>query len=302
MRRVSRAVRAGRLLVLSATLLTLALERADAEPLALADVPDPLRPWVSWVLRGHETEQCSVLSGYAGSVTNVCAWPTRLELRLAARSGRFEQRWRVERRQMVPLPGDARHWPLAVEVDGMPAPVGSLADRPGVDLEPGSHRVTGMFRWDSLPELLQVPPQTALLSLALESDAGTQQVDFPNRDAQGRLWLQKRSGEVGEESRLELLVHRRLVDDVPLQLETRIELEVSGRSREMVLGRPLPGGFVPMSLASALPARIDPDGRLRVQLRPGRFELALRARQQASAESADAAERVALTRQMPPRN
>jgi hypothetical protein len=267
----------------AALVLALAVA-ASAQPLAPKDAPEPLQPWVSWVLRGHEAEQCSLLSGQA-TPTRVCAWPTRLALELGARSGRFEQSWRVERRLLVALPGDAAHWPHAVKIDGIPAPVASINGRPAVELDPGSHRVGGSFRWDSLPELLQIPAETALLSLVLETDGVPKRVSFPNRDAQGRLWLRKSSAAAaGEESRLELLVHRRLVDEVPLRLETRVEIEVSGRSREMVLGRPLPDGFVPMSLQSPLPARIDPDGRLRVQLRPGRFELKLEARQQTPAE------------------
>src|SRR5262249_27785667 len=53
---------------------------------------------------------------------------------------------------------------------------------------------------------------------------------------------------------------------------------VSGRSREERLGRALPVGFAPMSLAGPLPARLDSDGRLVVQARPGTWVLTLMAR------------------------
>src|SRR4030095_9467110 len=42
--------------------------------------------------------------------------------------------------------------------------------------------------------------------------------------------------------------------------------------------RARPGGAVPMSLDGALPARLDPDGKLRVQVRPGSHLLVLEAR------------------------
>ncbi|HUE37916.1 MAG TPA: hypothetical protein VMR29_00320, partial [Candidatus Binatia bacterium] len=64
---------------------------------------------------------------------------------------------------------------------------------------------------------------------------------------------------------------------------TRIELRVSGKNREMLLSRALPESFVPMALDTPLPARLDPDGRLRVQLRPGAWTLELRARRQGPA-------------------
>ena len=42
-------------------------------------------------------------------------------------------------------------------------------------LTPGEHTVSGNFLWDELPESLQVPPSTALLSLNLRGAA----VPFP---------------------------------------------------------------------------------------------------------------------------
>jgi len=252
-----------------------------AEPLDPADVPAPLAPWVDWALRGHEAERCSLLTGFAGK-SRVCAWPTRLALDLGETRGTFAQSWNVERTLRVPLPGDQRHWPQAVQVDGANVPVVAVSGRPHVELQPGNHAVTGRFGWDSLPELIQIPRGTALLALTLRSSAGAREVPLPKRDNQGRLWLRQR-GETGEgqESRLDVLVHRRVIDDVPMQLDTRIDLEVSGRSREVVLGKALPAGFVPMSLDSPLPARLDAGGQLRVQVRPGRFGIRLRARRTA---------------------
>ena len=39
-------------------------------------------------------------------------------------------------------------------------------------LTPGEHTVSGNFPWDELPESLQVPPSTALLSLNLQRRGG----------------------------------------------------------------------------------------------------------------------------------
>ena len=65
----------------------------------------------------------------------------------------------------------------------------------------------------------------------------------------------------------------------------RIELNVSGKDREVTLGKALPDGFVPMALESPLPARVEPDGHLRVQLRPGTWTLELTARHQGPANA-----------------
>ncbi|HLK37569.1 MAG TPA: hypothetical protein VKU41_12505, partial [Polyangiaceae bacterium] len=76
-----------------------------------------------------------------------------------------------------------------------------------------------------------------------------------------------------------------LADDIPLELTTRVELHVAGKNREELLGKVLPPGFVPMSLAGPLPARLEADGRLRIQVRPGIYTLELVARSGGSVTS-----------------
>ena len=61
-------------------------------------------------------------------------------------------------------------------------------------------------------------------------------------------------------------------------LITRLQLDVTGSAREQVLGPVLPTGFVATALSGELPARLDSDGKLQVQLRPGRWTVTLQAR------------------------
>src|SRR5437867_1318892 len=262
MRRLVAAVVVGWLTVLPAA----------AEPVAREQVPEALRPWTDWVMHGHEEAFCSLLQGSTDH--RQCAWPSRLTLDLDGRAGRFTQDWLVQRAGWVPLPGDAARAPLDVRADGRSGAVSLGRGVPGVGFGRGAHTGGGVFEWDSLPELLPLPAEPGLVSLALNGKP----VAFPNRDPQGQLWLQRRAVASTEESRLDVVVHRRVIDDIPLQLVTRVELKVAGPGREMLLGRALPDGFVPLSLASPLPSRLEPDGHLRVQVRPGTWVLELTAR------------------------
>jgi hypothetical protein len=92
------------------------------------------------------------------------------------------------------------------------------------------------------------------------------------------LWLQKREAEGGEENLLDVTVHRRIADSIPLVVTTQIEIHASGKNREVLLGKALLDGFVPMAVRSDLPARLEADGRLRVQIRPGRWTISIDAR------------------------
>ena len=243
-----------------------------ADPLDAKRVPEPLKAWTAWALDGKGDALCPGFLGHAD--LSRCAWPSQLDLTVDARGGgRFVQRWHVDVARSVPLPGDEKRWPLDVRVDGVRAVVVPVAAGPSVALAAGDHRVEGTFVWDSPPESLKVPQETGLLGLTLRGA----HVAWPNRDAQGVVWLQKAAtNEEGDA--LEVVVHRKVSDDIPLLLTTRIELHVAGKSREELLGKALPDGFVPMSLSGPVPARIEPDGHVRVQVRPGIYVLELVAR------------------------
>jgi hypothetical protein len=244
-----------------------------AAPLAREDVPEPLRPWVDWVLRGHEAETCPFLHAQD---ERACVWPGRLELALDAAGGRFEQQLFVAAESDVLLPGSAEAWPEDVRVGSAVAPVFERNGQPALRLLRGVHAVSGRFVWSALPPLLAIPAETGVVALRV----GGEPVAAPRRDAEGRLWLREAEAqpEAREDDRIDVQVHRLAVDEIPFTLETRISLRVSGAAREEQLGRALPDGFTPTALSGPLPARLDPDGRLRVQVRPGEWVFTLSAR------------------------
>jgi len=260
----------GHLLALALLVALLPLAAlAQPQPPAAASVPEPLRPWIPWVLGDVGPEACPFRHGDA-SVRH-CAWPGPLTLDLDADGARFEQTWWVDQATAIGLPGEPRQWPVSVTVDGKSWPVVARDERPVAALPPGERRVAGTIRWAALPDVLRVPPGTGILRVTV---AG-KEVPFPHRDAEGRLWLQQSGGAAEAMDRLDVQVHRRADDDIPFLLETRVELQVSGRNREVLLGPVLPAGFVAQQFAHSLPARLEPDGRLRVQIRAGGFSLVL---------------------------
>jgi hypothetical protein len=124
---------------------------------------------------------------------------------------------------------------------------------------------------------LDIPKETGLVTLVT---AG-RRVAFPLRDSEGRLFLGKKAAEASEESEadsVDISVHRKLTDDVPLLLTTRLVLAVSGKNRELTLGRSLPVDFEPMSVEGELPLRFERDNRLRIQARPGSWTITIVAR------------------------
>ncbi|MBI4238629.1 MAG: hypothetical protein HY696_09485 [Deltaproteobacteria bacterium] len=258
---------------------------APAAPIDPQAIPEALRSWIPWVLHERTEPHCPFLHGDRD--THRCAWAGPLHLTLTAHGGSFSQTWTVYQRSAAPLPGDDKHWPQAVQAGGKAHAVVARGGTPHLQLEPGVYPLTGQFTWDSLPDSLPIPTATGMVGLTLEG----RNLAFPQRDDTGRLWLQQGSGgDTTAEEALTIRVFRHLSDEIPLQLTTQLVLDVAGKDREVVFAAPLPTGFLPLALQSPLPARLDPDGRLRVQLRRGEWTLSLTARSTAPLSAITVAE------------
>ena len=239
-------------------------------------VPAELEGWRDWVLHEKAYRRCPFRFDSAAAAADefVCAWPGELRLEVDADGGRFEQSWAVYGdSQWIPLPGSADAWPQQVSAGGRALEVVLRDGEPGVYLAAGEYSVGGRFGWDERPATLAVPTTSGLLSLTVDGA----RIRLPSVDARG-VWL----GDVEPTGRVpdSVVVHvfRRVVDEIPTRLDTLIRLDVSGTVREEVLRPVLPVGFTPLALTSALPAVMQPDGSLRLQARPGDWEIVLTAR------------------------
>ncbi|MBY0574678.1 MAG: hypothetical protein K2P84_13450, partial [Undibacterium sp.] len=237
-----------------------------------AKVPDQLKSWIPWVLDGAPNLACP--HRFSDVEQRTCAWAGVLELKAGTKGGDFAQAWQVYGDDTwITLPGDVQHWPVDVLVDGKAVAVISRNDQPVIQLAAGSYRVTGHFVWNGLPESLGLAGQAGLLRLELNG----QLLSNPVRDEENRLWLQRKV-ETKQENQVQVRVARKLSDGVPLLMETRFHLEVSGASREMKLGRALLPEFIAQSINSPLPTCLTAEGDLVLQARAGSWDISLIAR------------------------
>ena len=234
-------------------------------------VPAPLQPWVGWVLHNQEG-QLKCIPQYDDADTLQCDWPTKLEINLNDKGGEFRQSWLVHHESWVTLPGNRRQWPQDVRVDGESRIIIQKSKRPLIQLQPGIHSVSGRFAWPRLPENLQIPTESGLVSLSVNNE----EIAFPNLDVEGRLWLKSVQTEEKIENQLKIESFRLIDDLIPPQVLLYFTLDVAGSAREITLG-PLyaPEEFIPLSLRSSLPAKLERDARVRVQVRPGQYSLKL---------------------------
>lgn len=248
----------------------------QAKPLTPEQVPEPLKPWIAWALQDSPEPACPFI--YNSYEQKRCSWPTQTHLDLTSAKGAFSMNWTVYRDSWISLPGDKIHWPLNVTVDNKAALVMDKDGTPSIKLAAGlQHQIKGGFLWAAIPDNLKIPDDTGLIDLRINGLA----IPTP-AIKDGQLWLKESETGLKKpeniQNNLDIQIFRKIIDEVPAQVLTRLVLEVSGEQREVKLPRPVLDGFIPLSLQSPLPARLEPDGQLLIQLRPGQWQLDILAR------------------------
>ncbi|MDD2723656.1 MAG: hypothetical protein PHH59_06500 [Methylovulum sp.] len=252
---------------------------AAAKPFTKDQVPEPLKPWIDWVAQENPERGCPFL--YTDDAQKRCYWPTATQLDLAAKKGVFTSLGQVFKDTWVQLPGDSLHWPQNVTVNKQTALVMEREGIPTVKITAegtaSSYQIHGEFLWEKIPDNLPVPMDTGLINLSING----QSIAAPTIH-DGQLWLKEsESGQDKPENvqnSLDIQVFRHFTDDVPLQVVTRLVLDVAGEQREIKLAKPVLDSFIAFNLASALPARLENDGQLLVQVRPGHWQIDITAR------------------------
>ncbi len=237
-----------------------------AEP--VRELPEPLKPWAGWAL--WDDRDIESPRPYDNAKQALRLWPSRLALEADAAGGSFALEVVVFNEAWLPLPGDGELWPVEVTADGAPLPVVAHAGKPSVKLDSGSYYLTGKYRWQSVPQRIEIPPEIGILTLRLD---GTE-VASPVWDANGFLWLKRdASTEQVDKDFLAAKSHLLIRDGIPLWLHVELELIVAGKSREETIGHILPEGWKLTSYESPLPVAVDDAGLLKVQVRSGKWTL-----------------------------
>ncbi|HET6409103.1 MAG TPA: hypothetical protein VFG14_14540, partial [Chthoniobacteraceae bacterium] len=256
--------------IASAYLLWLAVLTAC---LGAQTVPAPLKAWEGWATWGDDHRNCP--HPYNDAKKHLCFWPSRLQFDVEKTQAKFSLGVAVFMETWIPLPGGQDAWPVEVKVDdGAPIPVVEHEGVPSVRLPAGAYRLTGSYRWNDYPQKIALPREIGILALTIEGKPA----ETPVWDAQGLLWLRRDgSSEETDKDFLEVKAYAMLKDGIPLWLHTEIELTVSGKSREEEIGTILPEGWKAATVESQIPVAIDEAGRMKSQVRAGKWTIKVEA-------------------------
>ena len=250
--------------VLIASLWMLLLPRLLA---AQPEIPPQLKPWQDWATWNDKDRESP--SAFNSTKDRIPFWPSRLSLEAGGSTGKWQVEVEVFGKTWVPLPGSEKAWPQNVKNGEESAVVVARDGRPCVQLEPGRHELSGEFTWENMPQRIAIPKEIGLLDLKVDDKA----VVMPNWDANGNVWLRRTKRQATEKNQISAQVYRVLEDGIPLWLRTEIELTVAGSSREEELGWMLPEGWQLATIDSLIPVAVDDDGKLKAQVRSGKWKI-----------------------------
>ncbi len=233
-------------------------------------IPESLMPWVPWVMEGSEALSCPFINktSYQDPKNHICAWSGILQLHAFDTSANFNQNWTVLTPSVLPLPGGDYVWPQQVKVNGQPIAVINQNGRPFIELLKGEYKITGEFYWQKIPESITIPQLYAFVEMTINNVL----ISFPKIDGRD-LWLRELEVDKTEQDAILMSVARKLTDGDYIELETYIDLEVSGKRREVKLGQVLPEGFELIGIEADLPSFIDAKGILQTKLKPGNWQI-----------------------------
>ncbi len=262
-------------IVLSFFILMLNFFSANAAQNREAAVPPELKPWIPWVNKNLDFLDCPIVNGgeLLKEEDHICAWPGRLDFKISRTRAEVEQNWTLYQKDWVPLPGDQTSWPLLVTVNGQKSLVQKRGGHPFVLVKKGVAKIQAYYKWEQQPEKFYIPEIVGGLNLTLNGI----KVHAPNiENNYVLLGESSRNSQLNpqqEKDALNLRVYRLIRDDHPIQMITRLQLDISGRVRDINLGTVLLDSFRHIAINSPIPAYLNAKRELIVQAKPGYWTL-----------------------------
>tara|TARA_R110002110_G_scaffold383245_2_gene594619 strand:+ start:63977 stop:68101 length:4125 start_codon:yes stop_codon:yes gene_type:complete len=237
-------------------------------------IPEDLKPWKEWVLKDYGHRLCP--SAWNQPNNHFCEWPAYLKLDIQSQKGSFAQSGILFDDGWVYLVGDQENWPVEVKSNETPLSVVVRRNTPAVYLSKGEYNITGQMAWNGIPEKISVPKSVGVIQLSMNS----KNVSDMNRDPKGFLWLKKspKTKTPTVQNTMSMKVFRKLSDSIPQESYLLMRLYVTGMDREESIGPVVMENTLPIQIHSPLPAKLEDNGQLKLQVRAGQWDIYVKSR------------------------
>ena len=227
---------------------------------SFADEPKLVSEWTDWLLEAEPQKLCIDETR--------CQWMGELQLELAPDQASFSLKGRIDSRGWVSLLGNEGVWPINVQANGKHIPVIERNGIPQVHLEAGGYLLTGTMIWSKIPNHINLPTEIAIISVQENGKSR----DFL-LDEKHRLLLQANNKEDLQDYQITVL--RKLTDNIPLALETRLIVRVSSKPQVCNFGLMQSEQIKLHNIISSSTTWFDEQGNLMVQLPVGEHQITI---------------------------
>lgn len=236
-------------------------------------LPPSLAPWKSWVL--HDVKDFNSPQHHQSlNWQKESLWPSKAELKLQDSKLHFVIEATAYDEGLLPIVGSQEQWPQGVSLNGQDAILVSQQGKPHLQLPIGQHRIEGSISVPPKARKCWVPPSIAVVKLSIDD----KNIPLPSRDASGWIWLNKTETTVPNnevQQQVQLKVFRKLKDSQPMELETRLHLNISGKERIVELGPCLLEDSELISVQSPLETQSQASGNLKIKVKPGPYQITI---------------------------
>lgn len=191
------------------------------------NIPQDLKKWVPWVNKENYTQNC---------VNSVCIFIPKLTI---VKNGSYKfifEGTSLSKEAWIPLPSSDSAWPLSVSLNGQKSIVVNHNGKPFVQVPQKDFKI----EVDYIASIFDKDSSFELPFNIVSFDNQSNQV-LSLKD--NILSLNDISSTKEQNSFQEIKVFRKFIDNIPYQLETNVQINFSGKVKEIDLGVVLPEEF-----------------------------------------------------------
>lgn len=254
------AMPANQVLVSDETLVQTPLGVVPARQINEKELPSILMPWVDWIKAKNLQEQCIV----GNQNEQVCVFAPEIKITETDEFFNFEINGASFLKEFwikIPSGKSAKVWPENVMVNDKSAQIIEQEGFPLVKVSKGNFNV----KFSIKKQLIKIDPNLMLAqNFLIVKNKTSNNWTVENNQL---IWISKKTDSSTEEkitpaiAQNEIIkIYRKLTDDIPLRLETRLQIIYSGKEKEIYIGKVLPENFSLLQIDSPLSVTQKDDG------------------------------------------
>ena len=239
------------------------------------NIPDELRPWINWVSKDLVKNPCP--STHNDFSNKLCDFMTHLRINVENNKIFFTEKLYIYEDTFVKLLGGKNLFPYDVKDDDKNIQVIYKNNAPYVFLKKGSHEISGTIRIENGEDEILLPENVATLKF-LKNDKEEKNVSIIKNKLQ--LGLAKNIVKENKEQiknitddNIDIQVRRILNDDLPFTVTTLLKLNISGKEREINLGKVVFPDTRVININSSLQVKLDDSKNFIFKASSGTYEV-----------------------------